>query len=195
MLLLARVRMFLARHRSIGRAGFVACIAVIGLGAFSAVDSLEREREAWGSTVPVVVADRPLAPGDAADGNSMSLRHWPAALVPPAALRELPASVVSQPVGQGEAVTTADVGTAPGAAGLVPAGWVVVAIPLDATLRPPLHIGDRVGVVIGVERLSDGIVIEPSATAVMLAVPSTDAPMAAGAAASGSGTVALILEP
>jgi SAF domain-containing protein len=191
--LAARLRLRLARRRSLGRVAAVGCIALGVWAGATTLGSMADARDAWGTTVPIAVADVALAPGDHADATTVSLRDWPAALVPPDALRDVPDAVVRQRVAPGEPLSPADVGPAAGPAGLLPAGWVAVAVPLDEARRPPLAIADRVGVVVGGVRVTGGAVVEASAGLVIVAVPAGDAAQVAATALDDA--VSLTLEP
>lgn len=191
--LAARVRLRLARRRSLGRVAAVGCIALGVWTGATTLGAMADARDAWGTTVPIVVADVALAPGDHAGAATVSLRDWPAALVPLDALREVPDAVVRQRVSIGEPLSAADVGPGAGPAGLLPAGWVAVAVPLDEARRPPLGTADRVGVVVGGVRATGGAVVEASAGLVIVAVPAGDAAQVAAAALDDA--VGLTLEP
>lgn len=191
--LAARARLRLARRRSLGRLAAAGCIAAGAWAGWSALASMADARDAWGSTVPVAVADVALAPGDHAGAATVSLREWPAAFVPPGALREVPDAVVRQQIEPGEPLGAADVGPADGPAGLLPEGWVAVAVPLDETRRPPLATADAVGVVVDGVRATGGAVVETSAGLVIIAVPAVDAAQVAAAALDDA--VGLTLEP
>lgn len=191
--LAARARSRLARRPSLGRATAAACIGLGAWSGWSVLASMADARDAWGTTVPVAVADVALAPGDHAGAATVSVRNWPVALVPPDALREVPDAIVRQRVVPGEPLSAADVGPGNGPAGLLPAGWVAVAVPLDESRRPPLATADAVGVVVGGVRLTAGAVIEASAGLVIVAVPAGDAAQVAAAALDDA--VGLTLEP
>lgn len=189
----ARVRSRLTRRRSLGRIAAVGCVGFGAWTGWSVLASMADARDAWGTTVPVAVADIALRPGDHAGPGTVSLQHWPATLVPPGALRELPDAVVRQAVGAGEAIGAADLGPAAGPAGLLPEGWVAVAVPLDESRRLPLATADRVGVVVGGVRVTGGAVVEASTGRVIVAVPAADAAEVAAAALDDA--VGLTLEP
>jgi hypothetical protein len=191
--LAARIRLHLARHRSLGRLAAAACVGLGTWAGASTIGAMSDARDAWGTTVPVVVADVALAPGDHAGRSTVSVRDWPAGLAPPGALREVPDAIVRQDVAAGEPLGAADIGTAAGPAGLLPSGWVAVAVPLDVARRPPLAPADSVGVVVGDERVTGGAVIEASTGLVVVAVPATEAAQVAAAALADA--VGLTLEP
>ena len=116
----ARVRSRLTRRRSLGRIAAAGCVGLGVWTGWSVLASMADARDAWGTTVPVAVADVALRPGDHAGSATVSLRRWPATLVPPGALREVPDAVVRQQVEPGEPLGAADIGPAAGPAGLLP---------------------------------------------------------------------------
>jgi hypothetical protein len=189
----ARLRLRLARRRSLGRVAAAACIGAGAWAGATTLAAMADARDAWGTTVPVAVADVALSPGDHAGADTVSLRDWPAALVPPGALRTMPDAVVRQRVEPGEALSPADVGPATGAAGLLADGWVAVAVPLDESRRPPLATADRIGVVVDGVRATGGAVVEAAPGLVIVAVPEPEAAPVAAAALHDA--VSLILEP
>jgi hypothetical protein len=191
--LAARARLRLARRRSLGRIAALGCIALGAWAGATTLGAMADARDAWGTTVPVAVADVALAPGDHAGPATVSLRYWPAALVPPGALRHVPDAVVRQAVGSGEPLGAADVGPADGPAGLLPAGWVAVAVPLDESRRPPLRTADAVGVVVAGVRVTGGAIVDASPSLVIVAIPASEAGGVATAALED--VVGLTLEP
>jgi len=100
---------------------------------------------------------------------------------------------VTQRVRAGEVLGAADLGVAPGPPGMLPAGWVAVAVPLDESRRPPLATADRVGVVVAGAPAVHGAVVEAGPGLVVVAVPATDA--AGIVVAALDGAIGLTLEP
>jgi hypothetical protein len=191
--LAARGRLRLARRRSLGRVAAVGCVALGTWAGAATLGAMAAARDAWGTTVPVAVADVALAPGDHAGAATVSLRDWPAALVPADALRDVPDAIVRQRVGPGEPLSAADVGPGDGPAGLLPAGWVAVAVPLDEGRRPPLRTADAVGIVVAGVRVTRGAIVDASPSLVIVAVPASEAGSVATAALDDA--VGLTLEP
>lgn len=189
----AHARRIVHRRRWIVHAAAIAAVALGASSGWSALTALRTAREAWGPTTPVAVARTALAPGDRADAATVSVQRWPAALVPPGALRGVPDAVVRQDVGPGEVLAAADVGASPGPAGMLADGEVAAVLALDESRRPPLAVGDRVGVVVGDERVASGTVLAVDALTVVVGVPSE--PAASIAAAASNDAVALLLEP
>lgn len=150
--------------------------------------ALADAREAWGDTVPVLVARRPLAPGDPLAGNVDEVR-WPAALVPSGRAAGVPAGAVARRrVSAGFPLAGADVAARPAPLGLVPDGWL--AAPLVESPRSGADVGDRVRVV------ADGVAVAPEALVVgfvgdatLVATPADAAPLVALADASGQVTL------
>ncbi len=189
----AAVRRAARHHRRLGHLAALIAVLAGAWAGWSALAEAGDARDRWGHTVPVVVADVALAPGDRADAGSVSMRAWPAALAPPSALHAIPDAVVRQRVGAGEALGSADVGSVAGTAGMLATEEVAVAIPIEQSRRPTLATGDRVGVVVGDQRTASGTVLEVDASTVVVAVPSDRA--ATIAAATINDSVVLLLEP
>ncbi|QXC63265.1 hypothetical protein KSP35_11030 [Aquihabitans sp. G128] len=105
------------------------------------VAAAQAERERWGETRPVLVADRPLAAGDPLAGAVRTVR-WPVGLAPPSALRAVPAGArTAGPVAEGAPLTAASLARGgPGGA-----DRQRLAVPV-ANARLPLRVGDRVDV-------------------------------------------------
>lgn len=103
-----------------------------------ALDRAEAARERWGPTEAVWVADRPVRTGDRIDGAVRAAR-WPAALVPDAAVSQIPSGArAAGPIDPGTAITGAVIGDGR-------RERRTVAVPLgDARL--PVREGDRVDV-------------------------------------------------
>jgi len=189
---LGRARRATARHRWVGHAAALLAVVCGAWVGWSALSSLDHARDAWGDTVAVVVADVALAPGDRADAATVSVRRWPVALAPADAIHEVPDAVVRQHVGPGEPIGAGDVGRGEGAVAMLDPGEAAVAVTVDESRRPTLRVGDRVGVVVGDQRVANGEVIEVDPTTVLVAVPTDAAP--AIAAAGLSDEAALLLE-
>jgi Flp pilus assembly protein CpaB len=156
------------------------------------------ERDAWGTTVEVVVVRRAVDAGDAITGGDVAVEPWPEAIVPEGALRSLPpGAVASAALLPGEAVLAARVapaGSGPVAA-LVPTGWRAVAVPTSAsgfgTPAPPLEVGDRVDLLAPDPVATGAVVVAVDDAAVTVAVPADDAPALAEALAATVVTVVL----
>lgn len=99
--------------------------------------------DAWGTRVPVVVADRDLDIGEVVELDDLRRQQWPAALVGTGATAELDdvlGRVVSDPILAGEPVAAARLGA--GRLGLDPDESAVTLVPSLAF--PPVEVGDRV---------------------------------------------------
>lgn len=164
--------------------------AAIAATVLERIDRIDAARAAWGTTAPVLVADRQTEPGDPITGD---VRRWPAAMVPATAVAPAEALglVAHQRIAPGEVVTTTDV-VAAGPLALAPARWLVV--PVVESPVSGAAAGDRV------QLASDGLVIAPEAVVVgahddvtLVAVPGSDA--ATLAAASAAGGLAVLRVP
>ena len=195
---LARTRLFLARHRVAYwfGVGAVACVAAATVQA--KVDALDSARDAWGETRTVLVADRDLEPGEALDG-AVSSRALPVAALPADVMDHLDAGAVAlHPLGAGEALAAHHVAPGTGLAASLPAGTAGVVVPL-AGPGPRLALGDLVDVVLVDDPLGAtvadpaigdvlgeaAVIVDVVDSAVVVAVPDTDAPRVAAAAAAG----------
>ncbi|NND76161.1 MAG: hypothetical protein HKN44_14245 [Ilumatobacter sp.] len=185
-----RVRIVLARHRSIYWLGVTVLATAAGLMVKGELDALDAERAAWGRTRQVLVATADLVPDGAIDVRSADL---PEAAVPTAALTSVPPGArLHQRVAAGEVLVAADLVGAGGPARHAEAGTVVVGV-VDP-LAPGAQVGQRVLLA------TDGIVVASRATVVdivgdviYVAVPERDG--ATVAAAAGSGAASLLFVP
>jgi hypothetical protein len=167
---LPRIRMMVARHPWIYWIVIMALAGSVGLGAARAVAAVEAERRSWGDQATVWVATAEVAAGQPIRAES---RPVPRAVVPSDAVTKPPAGAIArQRIGRGEMVTSSDVSVS-GSAGLVPNGWVALAV--SATVEH-FAIGDRVNVYAGDRFVTDGSIIEIGETELMVAVPGEAAP-------------------
>jgi hypothetical protein len=178
------VRRAVARHRWWYRAAVLATAVGAAATTLDRLDSVDAARAEWGRTRDVLVATSAAAAGDPL---TVEVRAVPAAVVPAAAVDPADGAerlVARQRVTAGEIVTEADV--APdGPLGLVPRGWVAVAV----VESPPSGAapGERV------QLASDGMIINDTAVVVghtddatLVAVPEAGAALVPLAAATGS---------
>jgi hypothetical protein len=190
----ARLRWRLARHPGIARTLAVALALVAGLGVRGAHESARRAEAAWGRGVEVLVATRPIAPGEPL-AAAVEIRRAPRPVVPATAIARVePDAVARHHLAAGEVVVGSDVATG-GALGVAPAGWRGVAIATAPSARPDLLVGDLVGVVAGSSAVTDGVVIAVDEARVVVAVPAEMAAPVAGAALAGDATVVLAAVP
>lgn len=187
---IVRVRIFLARHAWARWAIVLALTAGVGWTSHQRATAVERKRNAWGTTVEVVVASADLEPGDRIDAEIIAL---PAAMLPSEGLTSLPPDGrVRQRVVIGAIITTADISTVDGPAAFAEPGTAVVGV------ADPLAVGASIGLPIMVT--SEGVVLAAAATVVgadgevvLIAVPVSEAPMVAAAAQLGM--VSLLFVP
>jgi hypothetical protein len=190
---LALVRHHLARHHRWRRPVAALLAVTTGLGVALTVARIDTARRDWGEPRTVLVARRTLDPGALLGPDDVTLTAWPAPLVPPGALTAIdPDARLVQRVGPGEVVTHDDVGAVPGARGLIPAGWRAFAVPFATDTRPPLDVGDPVGLVVAGSPLADGLVVAVDDITVTVATPAQHAPAAADAVLLGSLALVLI---
>jgi Flp pilus assembly protein CpaB len=196
------------RRRPRLRNGVVAVVAVLsGIAVAGIVQQAEDARGAWGARVPVLVATEDVPAGAVLALGNTRVVTQPAPLVPPGALRALPADGrVRADVYDGEVIREerlAPAGSSAIAARL-PRGTRAVAVPSEPGRAPSLAIGDRVDVLVALapEVAGDGApgfalatdvpVVDVTDVAVTIAVPRDVAPRLAVAFGQGAVTLALV---
>lgn len=194
--LVSQFRLAAARHRSVVRAAQVAGVIAVGLALWSASSSVDTERRRWGDTTTVLVALRPLTPGDMITAADVRLDQWPVALAPPGAAPSLDEiALVRQQVGPGEVLTTHDLSPRVGPGGLLPRGSRAVAIPVGDDLRAALAVGDVVEVVVAGTAVGSGPIVAIGLTTAMIGLPATAAAGVADGVLLGTVTVTLVGDP
>lgn len=193
MALASRVRHELARRRWLYRTLVVALAGVTWWTAAAWAERVETQRASWGSTVEVWVATRDVSTGQLLI-DAVERRTFPAATVPPAAVRDLDAvTAARRPVPSGAVVTRLDVAADSAPASLLDEGEVGVAV--IERVPSGARTGDRVMVVAdGLVLAGDATVVGASDDRVVVAVPVDGAPAVAAAAAGANG-VGLLLQP
>lgn len=178
----ARARLVLARRPWIYWS-LVATLAVLAAGAVrSEMSSIAAERDAWGTTRLVLVAQRQLEPGDPVAADLVAL---PIAALPQDALGDQPAgAVVRQRVASGAVLTELDVTTRTGPATLAEPGRVVIALsdPLARDVEPGLRVHVAAD---GLLLAEDAAVTGTVDDVVFVAVTGAEAPIVAAAAQQG----------
>lgn len=144
------VRARRAVARPVVRRTFVALLATATIATVVLlVSAAGAARERWGTSRPVAVATRDLAPGEVVDADAVEVRDLPAGALTEAAVADAPeGAVVRQPIYAGEPVLASRLapGGLTGAAALVPAGHRAVAVPVGPGGMPPVAVGDLVDV-------------------------------------------------
>ncbi len=173
----------------------------------SVVAGAERARLAWGRSTTVLVVEHDLDAGERLGALDVRAVRWPAALVPPGALLEVPAHAVARTaLVAGEVVLTARLAPAGlrGVAAALPPGSRAIAIPTEPGTAPPLAVGDRVDVLValapeaagdgppGFSVATDALVVALDEAAVTIAVQREVAPRIAVALGQGAVTLALV---
>jgi Flp pilus assembly protein CpaB len=194
--LVSQFRLATARHRSVVRACLVVGVAAVGLALWSAAASVDAERQRWGDTTTVLVALRPLSPGETVTTADVRLDQWPVALAPQDAAPSLDEiAQVRQRVGLGEVLTTHDLSPRVGPSGLLPKGARGVVIPLGDDLRAALAVGDAVEVVVAGSAVGSGPVIAIGLTTALVGLPPAAAAGAADGVLLGTVTIMLVGDP
>jgi len=185
--------MALVRHPWIYWSIVGALAGASALGLLTAMRGVNRQRDAWGSTTQVLVARGAIEPGATLDASMVSSRRVPAAVVPPSALHGLPATpvVVRRGVDAGETLVAGDV-----AAGLIPDGWLAIAVDTPSSLHA--RVGSGASVLADRTVVARDCLVVDVATdgsSLVLAVPAGAAPAVADAASRHAAVVALSATP
>lgn len=151
MRLLPRLRLLLARRPWLYWLAVAMCAAVVWLAMSSAAASVQHERASWGTTRQVWVTNAAFAPGEPIAASAV---EYPLAMVPPDAVDAAPTGEAAHSLAAGEVVVASDVA---GERGLLPAGWLVFAVPADGS--PALVTGDTAAVFGSGQRWCDGLVL------------------------------------
>lgn len=182
MSLLPRLRMAFARRPWLYWLIVGSCAAAVWLSVASAQAQLSKARDAWGTTRQVWVASGPVAAGDAVHAAAVD---YPTAMIPPSAVSSLPGdAVAARSIAAGELVVAVDLAVE----GLVPADWVVFAVPLDGA--PALIVGDAVTVFGSGQMWCEGVAAAITEAAVEVAVPTDCAASMSAQLALGAITLA-----
>ena len=162
-----RMRMLLARRPWMYWLLVGAITLAIAAAVAAAMGDVRRQRDAWGHATTVFVTTRDVAIGERLTG-AVTARDVPTAVVPQAALTELPAvATATQRLTAGEIVVDIDVADEEAPLALVPDGWLAIDVPrtdepLDAG-RALFDIGDSAIV------LADGSIVAEQAIVVDVA--------------------------
>jgi Flp pilus assembly protein CpaB len=187
--LLPRIRLLVARRPWIYWLAIVTVAGIAGLATARALAAVASARQSWGEQSTVWVATADIAAGQPIHAES---RRVPRAVVPTNAVATLPAHPVArQHLGTGEMITSADVSAA-GVAGLLPDGWVALAVPSAVA---HFSVGDHVNIYSGDQLVSNGSVVDTSETEVMVAVPADAAPAMAMGLHADVVTLGLTADP
>lgn len=198
MRLVARLRMWLARHPWARWVVVAVAASISGILMARHGAAVERERAAWGTAVQVVVATAELTPGTPISAAVVSLAPWPEALVSEDALRAVPAGAVArQRVARGEVLHHHDVAASGSASALLPAGTEGVGVPVGLSRA---GVGDVVSVVADGRRLAGGTVValndaEVVGPVALVALAPSNAPAVATASREGRAVLVVSASP
>ena len=194
MRLIPRIRIVFARHPF----AYWACVATfslwVAISVNSALAGAQHQRESWGHSEAVLVATKPVEPGELLT-SAVALRDIPIALKPPAALGALPSGATArQRIEVGEVLVGLDIGHGDGPLAMLPDNWLALVVESDNS--PMFSIGDSAVVLAGGQIIAaDAIVIEVTDRGVVVGVPSDSAGPVADAANQHIATVALSANP
>ncbi len=182
MSILPRLRLLLARRPWLYWLIVSACAIAVWLSVSSAQAQVERQRDSWGTTRTVWVASGQVAAGESVAATTFD---YPLAMVPSSAVSSLsPNAVAARSIAAGDIVVALDVAIE----GLIPADWLVFAVPSDGT--PLLLVGDAVTVFGSGRAWCDGVTATVSESTVEVAVPTTCAAATSAQLAIGAITLA-----
>ena len=183
--MLARIRLGLARHPWAYWLVVSAVATLVAVTASRAMAGVDAARRSWGEQEEVWVASAALEPGQPIRADR---RQVPRALAPESAVSVAPADAVArQRIARGAIITDVDV-AASGPAGLIPDGWVALAVPAAIG---HFATGDHVRVYSGDQFVAGGVVVDRSESDVMVAIPVDAAPAMATAILATNVTIAL----
>lgn len=186
---LAWVRLMVARHPWTYWLVIAVLAGAVGLNAARAVAGVDAARRSWGQQQSVWTATVAIEPGQPLTAER---RAFPRAVVPVAAVRNVPRGAVArQHLSAGEIVTDADV-AASGTAALVPQGWVAFGVPVSVD---HFAIGDHVDVYSADQRVATGLVVDVGESEVMIAIASGSAPAMSTALLANAVTLGLTSTP
>jgi hypothetical protein len=178
-------RRALVRRPWLRRALVVGVAVALAASMLERADRVDRARDAWGDQTTVLVATRPMAPGDPVQAEPWLV---PVALAPPGAVADAGGRPVRQFVGTGEILTDADLAVREGPLALVPGGWV--AVPVVESPRSFAEPGESVLLVSdGVVLADDAIVVSGIDDVTLVAVRADVAPLVSMATDTGRVTV------
>jgi hypothetical protein len=182
MSILPRLRLLFARRPWLYWLIVGVCAVAVWFTVASAQAGVTRARDSWGTTREVWVVDGPTMAGDVVKATTA---EYPNAMVPPSALTSLPAdAIAARAVAAGEVLVADDIAVED----LVPADWVVFAVPLDGA--PMLTTGDAVSVFGSGQLWCDGMIAAVTDTAVEVAVSQDCASSVSAQLALGAVTLA-----
>lgn len=185
-----RTRHQLARRPWIRWAVAAVLATVVGWSVATKLGDVDRQRDAWGSRTPVVVA---IVAAEAGQPLQFEVRDLPIAALPDGALGEVtPGTIARRAVAAGQVLTALDVSTS-GPGGWLPAGWVQLTVPVDPL--PALAPGAAVRVFADGVAIGDGQVVSRDEGSVSVGVPAEVAPAVAEAAAQRTAVIGALAGP
>ena len=139
-MLLARLRLLLARRPWIYWCAIGVVAALAAWAVTTAVQDAQREQRRWGAARTVWITDRAIGRGEPI---SATARRAPVALVPDDAVASPPSALAAHPLGRGQIVVAGDVARSP------PSRDHHVVISVDRSHAPAVLPGDRVTLIGG----------------------------------------------
>ena len=205
-----RLRVFMARRPWLH--WILVALLAAGIGAIVAAElaDVRRQRDSWGKTIDVIVAERDVSPGEPMVG-AFVVRTVPVGLAPSTVLTGVPgAATATQEISRGEMIVEADIAPERSQLALLPPHWLAIRVvgesaqaasvsPMPSTAEQAqaqaqamFIVGDAAAV------LADGAIIAPDAIVlavesgvVVIGVPSDVAAAVARAVSQRSAVIAL----
>lgn len=186
---LARIRLGLARHPWAYWVVVSVVATIVAVSASRAMAGVDAARRSWGEQEAVWVASAAVEPGQPIRADR---RQVPRALAPESAVRVAPVDAVArQRIARGAIITDVDL-AARDPVGLIPDGWVAVAVPAAIG---HFAAGDHVRVYAREQFVAAGVVIDRGESDLMVAIPVDAAPAMATALLANAVTIALTPDP
>lgn len=179
-----------------------------GVAAIVAAElaDVRRQRDSWGKTIDVIVAERDVSPGEPMVGTFV-IRSVPVGLAPATVLTAVPgAATATQEIARGEMIVEADIAPERSQLALLPSHWLAIRVvgesgqaasvsPMPSTAgqaQAMFMVGDAAAVLAeGAIIAPDAIVLAVEAGVVVIGVPSDVAAVVAHAVSQHTAVIAL----
>ncbi len=201
-----RLRIFMARRPWLHWVLVVLLAAGVAAIVAAQLADVRRQRDAWGTTIDVIVAERDVVPGEPMLGTFV-VRSVPVGLAPSTVLTRMPgAATATQEIARGEMIVAADIAPERSQLALLPSQWLAIRVVVESDpsasasqvaaasgpARATFVVGDAAAI------LADGAIIAPDAIVlgvesgvVVIGVPSDVAAAVARAVSQRAAVIAL----
>ncbi len=190
----ARLRWIIARHPALYWLAVLTCAVALAAPIFGAQQQVTAERDSWGDTAAVIIATRPINPGEPLAAATTG-DDYPQAMIPPSAIATLdPDASARRAIDAGEVLVAGDLSVASGPRALLPPDWVGITI--DRAQADIFTLGDGAVIYAAAQQLTgDGIVIAVGDGYLVVGVEPHAADDVAYAVSQGIATVGLSANP